>query len=79
MKEREAMWVNFEGSSQFAVKIYVGGVNAVSGESKAEKPSVLLKKRRERLQQNLPVQDYMVAPHQRWLDGVARADGKVSQ
>ncbi|KAG0647390.1 hypothetical protein D0Z07_7168 [Hyphodiscus hymeniophilus] len=30
MHQREAMWINFEGSSEFAVKIYVGGVNAIS-------------------------------------------------
>jgi hypothetical protein len=26
------MWINFESKQNFAVKVYVGGVNAVSGE-----------------------------------------------
>jgi len=28
------MWINFTASNPFAVKVYVGGVNAISGESK---------------------------------------------
>lgn len=31
MYQREAMWINFQGSTPFALKVYVGGVNAVSG------------------------------------------------
>ena len=73
------MWINFEGGSQFAVKVYVGGVNVISGESETETPSAILEKRRERLQRNLPLQDYMVTRDQRWLDGIATAEGKVSQ
>lgn len=34
MVEREAMWINFTTSKPFAVKVYVRGVNAVSGEAK---------------------------------------------
>jgi len=32
--EREAMWIKFQATKPFAVKVYVGGVNAVSGEVK---------------------------------------------
>lgn len=32
--EREAMWIKFTATKPFAVKVYVGGVNAISGESK---------------------------------------------
>ena len=28
------MWINFSATKPFAVKVYAGGVNAVSGESK---------------------------------------------
>lgn len=73
------MWIKFEGGSEFAVKVYVGGINAVSGESKTEDMAMILKKRRQRLQRNLPIQDHMVTHDQLWLDGIARADGTVSQ
>lgn len=36
MLEREAMWLNFEAEQPFAVKIYTGSVNAVSGEPMIE-------------------------------------------
>ncbi|TAQ88704.1 hypothetical protein B7494_g2968 [Chlorociboria aeruginascens] len=34
--QREAMWVKFDSSRPFAVKLYVGGINAISGESMIE-------------------------------------------
>lgn len=48
--------------------MYVGGVNDISGEPKTpdSKPGKC-------------TQDYIVPPKQKWLDGIARADGKVSQ
>jgi ubiquitin len=79
VKEREAMWINFEGGAKFAVKVYVGGVNAVSGQSKTADPTILLEQCRERLQHKLPIQDYMVTPDQNWLDGIASQGGMVSQ
>jgi hypothetical protein len=64
------MWINFKCRYPFAVKVFVGGVNAVSGMS-TRQPARSVKSQ--------PVQDYVVPPVQLWLDGVAIADGKVRQ
>lgn len=76
--EREAMWINFKGCRPFAIKIYVGGINAVSGEPAVE-TSGTLQRRKQRLDQGKSIQDYVVPPTQIWLDGVATTDGKVMQ
>lgn len=76
--EREAMWINFTSPSKFAVKIYVGGVNAVSGEPSLETEQTK-RRRYERLSSGRTIQDYVVTPQQLWLDGVASQDGKVRQ
>lgn len=69
--EKEAMWVKFKSQKQFAVKVYVGGVNAVSGQPAAQDP--------ESPQAQKVTQDYIVIPDQKWLDGVAVTPGKVRQ
>lgn len=76
--EREAMWINFTSASKFAVKIYVGGVNAVSGEPSPETGQTK-KRRYEMLTSGRTIQDYVVIPQQLWLDGIASEDGKVRQ
>ncbi|KAF8852869.1 ubiquitin-domain-containing protein [Acephala macrosclerotiorum] len=78
MYKREAMWINFKGRRPFAIKIYVGGINAVSGEPAVE-TSGTLQRRKQRLNQGKSIQDYVVPPNQLWLDGIATADGKVMQ
>lgn len=76
--EREAMWINFKSTRPFAIKIYTGGVNAVSGEPMGDDMAAILR-RKLRLANGLSIQDYVVSGHQRWLDGIATADGKVNQ
>jgi hypothetical protein len=78
--EKEAMWINFESEWLFAVKVYVGGVNAVSGEPATENLATLLR-RKTKLSNSQSIQDYVVAGglRQKWLDGVAKLDGKVMQ
>lgn len=76
--EREAMWINFESTRPFAIKIYSGGVNAVSGEPMGDDMATILQ-RKLRLANGLSIQDYVVSGHQKWLDGIATADGKVMQ
>jgi hypothetical protein len=68
MYQREAMWLNFEAASwkPNAVKIGVGGVNAVTGDRWSE-----------RLHDD--PQDYLVCPTQPWLDGIKTGDGLVRQ
>ncbi|KAH8798083.1 hypothetical protein DL96DRAFT_1639877 [Flagelloscypha sp. PMI_526] len=69
MFNREAMWIRFcrEESKKAAVKISVGGVNALSGEikTKSSPPEVQ--------------QDYVVSSKQPWLDGVRTSAGVVRQ
>lgn len=70
------MWINFSAKEPFALKIYVGGVNAVSGVPINESPEAMLK----RLKMSDKVkQDYMVLPDQPWLDGIASEDGRIRQ
>lgn len=61
--EREAMWINFKAKGLFANQIYVGGVNAVSGEPKIESFSTLLR-RKQLLSQGKSIQDYVTPPVQ---------------
>ena len=72
------MWINFTASAPFAVKVYVGGVNTVSGESKVETPSTI-QRRKKLLSEKKSIQDYVVPPRQQWLDGVVKLDGTVMQ
>ena len=72
------MWINFRTSRRFAIKIYLGGVNAVSGEPAIENMATRLR-RLELAKNNKSIQDYVVTPQQRWLDGVASETGHVRQ
>jgi hypothetical protein len=72
------MFIQFASTSPFAIKIYSGGVNVISGESK-----------HPRAQENSATetdfttkhstQDHMVTPAQNWVNGIASKDGKVQQ
>lgn len=72
------MWIRFTSSRPFAVQIYVGGVNAVSGELRTDDQSKTLR-RLTKMANNEPIQDYIVAPKQLWLDGIADKQGSVRQ
>lgn len=78
MYQREAMWMSFDSDSDFAIKIHVGGVNAVSGEP-ARETEATMKRRLNLLLNRKIIQDYVVAPRQRWLDGIATDAGTVRQ
>lgn len=78
MYQREAMWIDFKANVPFMIKIYCGGVNVVSGEHASEGTET--KQRRAKLlEQGKPIQDYVVVPEQRWLDGVAIQSSVVRQ
>ncbi|KAI1456079.1 hypothetical protein F4805DRAFT_468314 [Annulohypoxylon moriforme] len=78
MYQKEAMWINFEAKSPFTIKIYAGGVNVISGEHHAEDAQI--KSRRfERIKRGKWIQDYIVVPPQRWLDGIAVSPDVVRQ
>ncbi|KAJ7248601.1 hypothetical protein B0H12DRAFT_1324659 [Mycena haematopus] len=63
--QREALWMSIGGKS-CAIKISVGGINAITGSKRDEKPPNGL-------------QDYLVGGKQPWLDGIATEPGVVRQ
>ena len=72
------MWVSFSGGYPFAIKLNVGGVNAISG--LPYKDTGTTKARQAMLRAtSQSVQDYMITPSQLWLDGIATGDGTVRQ
>lgn len=78
MHEKEAMWICFASTAPFMIKIYAGGVNVVSGEHSEE--SAATQARRIDLQrEGRAIQDYVVVPDQRWIDGIAVRPGVVRQ
>jgi hypothetical protein len=64
--QREAVWLSFRAIGAFSVKVFAGGINAISG----------LPWKDER---KTTTQDYVVVPPQVWLDGVASREGAVKQ
>ncbi|KAF2474701.1 ubiquitin-domain-containing protein [Lindgomyces ingoldianus] len=76
MYQREAMWIKFVSKKPYAVQLFVGGINAVSGIplvslSGDHSPSLP--------SSSIGDQDYMVIPEQNWIDGIATAPGVVRQ
>lgn len=72
------MWINFHAKHKFAIKIYVGGVNVVSGEPSTDTEQTRVR-RYKLLAEQKSIQDYVVTPKQLWLDGIASQDGTVRQ
>jgi hypothetical protein len=68
MYQREALWLAFHGAAwkPHAVKVAVGGVNALTGEP--DSPDLRPRP-----------QNYLVAPVQPWLDGIKTGRGSVRQ
>jgi len=68
MYQREALWIGFHAAEwkPNAVKISVGGINVVSGESFTEGLKA-------------DPQDYIVCPDQPWLDGINTGHGSIRQ
>jgi hypothetical protein len=68
MYQREALWLGFHGAhwKPNAVKIAIGGFNAVSGE-------------RDEPRLRSDPQDYLVCPMQPWLDGINSGAKSVRQ
>ena len=68
MYQREALWIGFHAAEwkPNAVKISVGGINVVSGESFTEGL-------------NADPQDYIVCPDQPWLDGINTGHSSIRQ
>lgn len=73
MWQREALWMSFAApyGKNYALRVSVGRINAVSGLKMDESP--------EEAQGSEAVQDYVVVPGQEWLDGICVAPGIVRQ
>ena len=76
------MWISFKSTRPFAVKIYLGGINTISGEPIIGNFATALRRSRL-LKEKKTIQDYVVVDPteegQLWLDGVAKLNGKVMQ
>jgi ubiquitin len=75
MYQREAMWLQFTSNKKFAIRIYVGGVNGITGEPMIPNMATLLK-RQNGVEKK---QDYIIVPEQPWVDGIATGPGIVKQ
>jgi len=81
------MWINFEchNTQDYMIKVYVGGVNAISGEPAVEDAGTKLRRQAKLARQYdnvdaaISLQDYLIVPGQKWLDGIADANGSVRQ
>ncbi len=73
MWQREAMWMGFsvKTHSIYALRIFVGRINAVSG--------LLMGEELPYINDMEMKQDYIVVPQQRWVDGICVAPGVVRQ
>jgi hypothetical protein len=69
------MWLRFKSTKKFAIRIYVGGVNGITGEPMIPNMATLLK-RQNGVEKK---QDYIIAPEQLWVDGIATGPGIVKQ
>ncbi|KAH7066018.1 integral membrane protein [Paraphoma chrysanthemicola] len=80
MYQSEAMWINFScnHTQDYMIKIYVGNVNAISGEPAIETAATKLRRQQNKSAKK-SFQDYVVVPGQLWLDGIANSDGTVRQ
>lgn len=72
------MWINFNSHKPYAIKIFVGGINIVTGEPAIETAASKLRQR-TLLSQNKSIQDYLVVPDQPWIDRIPTSAGKVRQ
>jgi hypothetical protein len=68
MYQREALWLGFDGATwkPNAVKIAIGNVNAISGQTWDEAL-------------HLQPQNYIVCPNQPWLDGINAGQSSIRQ
>jgi hypothetical protein len=92
MYQSEAMWINFDSckATLYLIKVYVGGVNVVSGEPAEETMATRLKRstktqegkkagKKDQEEKASPLQDYLIVPGQQLIDRIAAEDGTVKQ
>jgi hypothetical protein len=76
--ERKAMWIDISAEKRYAIKIFVSGVNAISGKPEVA-TSAIIASLKEKVLRGETIQDYIVAPDQYLLDSVAIVPGEVRQ
>jgi hypothetical protein len=64
--QREAVWLSFKAMNLFSIKVFAGGINAISRLPWNQK-------------EETKIQDYVVVPPQMWLDGVVSEQGLIKQ
>jgi hypothetical protein len=67
------MWIRFKSQKPYAVQVFVGSINAISGKD-AITPGTKYDEEDCQISQ-----DYVIVPGQKWLDGVAVRPGLVRQ
>ncbi|KAF5592002.1 uncharacterized protein FSUBG_10306 [Fusarium subglutinans] len=78
MYQHEGMCISFESEKRYAIKIFAGNVNVISGEPRI--PDAALVHRRPGLSsQKKFIQDYVVTPPQPRIDGVVTKTQEVRQ
>ena len=73
------MWISVKSKIPFAIKIFTGGVNAISGEPTGNNDQAVMMRRLALVEKKKSVQDYIVTPKQLWLDGIASDNECVRQ
>jgi hypothetical protein len=73
--QREAMWLRFTSSKPFAIRIFAGGVNAISGSLWNTCPQMTKTNPYTYAEEK----DYVAVPPQLWLDGFAVNQQTVKQ
>lgn len=69
--DEEAVFISFSSASIFAIKVFLGPINVITGNrDNTESTNSLIDKEK---------QDYIVAPEQRWIDGITTGNSQVRQ
>ena len=87
MWQKEAMFIEFTAKNKCAIKVGIGGINAVTGQ--AWKPDQLTRDAKKNGNKNKAncnsnfnintMQNYLAAPKQPWLDGINCGNGFIRQ
>ena len=67
----EAMFISFSSLSVFAIKIFLGPINVITGDRSSRTSSDNLIRKEK--------QDYIVTPEQRWIDGIVTGPDEIRQ
>ena len=72
------MWIKFRSMRPFAIKVYAGAINVISGEHRLDEADSMHEHMRD-VSNGKRRQGSIVSPDQRWIDGVATGLGDARQ